>query len=348
MDNHINHIVKYYACKFRKFSCPYPQKNVLPGLHISLKLQRHILAFLTAILLSGFLLPPVTGAEEKSFRLAGIAPGVYLHQGVTVDFASPRHDDIANIGFIVGTKCVAVVDTGGSVKIGAALRSAIRGITNLPVCYVINTHVHFDHVLGNQAFAGDQPVFIGHAGLADAIEASRAFFLKDFKMELGGSPSEKSIIGPTRTVTDTLSLDLGGRTLLLSAWPAAHTHADLTVLDAKTKTLWTGDLLFREHIPVLDGSLKGWLAVMNTLMAVDAKIIVPGHGPPGNNWGEVMTAQENYLIKLLQETRKAIAGGVFMEDAINTIGAGEKDKWQLFEQHHRANVSKAFVELEWE
>ena len=298
-------------------------------------------------LLSGLLLTTVSAAE-RAFRLDEIAPGVYLHQGVTVDFPDPRHDDIANIGFIVGAKCVAVIDTGGSVKTGAALRTAIRGITALPVCYVINTHVHFDHVLGNLAFTGDKPEFIGHAGLGDAIEASRAFFLKEFSAELGGTPSEKSIIGPTRGVTERVTLDLGGRKLLLTAWPAAHTHADLTVLDEQTGALWTGDLLFREHIPILDGSLTGWLSVIKTLKTIAVKKIVPGHGPPGDTWTEVMTAQENYLNNLLQETRKAIAGGVFMEDAINTIGRGEEDHWLLFEQHHRANVSKAFVELEWE
>jgi glyoxylase-like metal-dependent hydrolase (beta-lactamase superfamily II) len=179
------------------------------------------------------------------------------------------------------------------------------------------------------------------------IEASRAFFLKEFSAELGGTPSEKSVIGPTRTVRERLTLDLGGRKLLLTAWPPAHTHADLTVLDGQTGTLWTGDLLFREHIPVLDGSLKGWLSVIKTLKTIAVKKIVPGHGPPGDTW-EVMSAQENYLNNLLRETRKAIAGGVFMEDAINTIGRGEKDHWLLFEQHHRTNVSKAYVELEWE
>src|SRR3972149_5940866 len=290
-------------------------------------------AFLSAcIWFSGLLLSTSAGAEEKTFRLDEIAPGIYLHPGVTVDFADPRHDDIANIGFIVGAKCVAVIDTGGSIKTGAALRSALRGITERPVCYVINTHVHFDHVLGNLVFAGDKPEFIGHAGLADAIEASRAFFLKEFSSELGGSPSEKSIIGPARAVTESLSLDLGGRKLLLTAWPAAHTHADLTVLDEQSGVLWTGDLLFREHIPVLDGSLKGWLSVINTLKTIAVKKIVPGHGAPGDNWAEVMTAQETYLNNLLQETRKAIAGGVFMEDAIITIGRGETDRWQLFDQ----------------
>ncbi|MGH8119860.1 MAG: MBL fold metallo-hydrolase, partial [Gammaproteobacteria bacterium] len=161
-------------------------------------------------------------------------------------------------------------------------------------------------------------------------------------------PTASSVIGPTQTVTDTLLLDLGGRKLLLTAWPVAHTHADLTVLDEQTRTLWAGDLVFREHIPVLDGSLKGWLSVMKSLKSIDTKLIIPGHGPPGNNWTEVLAAQENYFTNLLEETRQAIAGGVFMEDAINTVGASAKDQWQLYDQHHRGNVSRAYVELEWE
>ena len=291
---------------------------------------------------------PVQAGENAAFNLAEIAPGNYVHPGLHVGFDDPNHDDIANIGFIMGEKCVAVIDTGGSVRIGKELRAAIRSVTDKPVCYVINTHVHFDHVLGNLAFVDEKPEFVGHTELADAIEANREFFLKEFSKDLGESPSEKSIIGPTKTVSDTLLLDLGGRTLLLTAYPKAHTQTDLTVLDQKTNTLWTGDLVFREHIPVIDGSLKGWLAVMAVLKSQNVATIVPGHGTPGHTWPEVMAAQEDYLNNLLNGVRQAIAEGQFMEDAIETIGAEEKDKWKLFDQHHRANVAKAFIELEWE
>lgn len=298
------------------------------------------------VLLLILILPAYAGG--KPFNLVEIKQGIFLHRGVHAAFGDPDHDDIANIGFIIGDKCVAVIDTGGSVSIGEELHQVIQSTTNKQICYVINTHVHFDHVLGNLAFINDKPEFIGHANLADAIEANRDFFLKEFKKYLGNSPSRQSIIGPTRTVGDTLIIDLGNRTILLTAYPTAHTHTDLTILDQKTGTLWAGDLIFREHIPVIDGSLKGWLGVMEKLMEQDVTCIIPGHGPPGSSWPEVAQAQTDYLNKLLIETRNAIAKGMFMEEAIDTIGLDEKDKWQLFEQHHRTNVSKAFVELEWE
>ena len=309
------------------------------------KLPRYPVNTVFALLL---LITGPAAAGGGSFNLVEISDGIFLHRGVHAAFGTPGHDDIANIGFIIGDKCVAVIDTGGSATIGEELHSAIRSETDKPICYVINTHVHFDHVLGNIAFAGDKPEFIGHIKLADAIEANRDFFLKEFGKYLGDSPTRQSIIGPTMTVETSMTVDLGNRKLLLTAYPPAHTYTDLTVFDQKTGTLWTGDLVFREHIPVIDGSLKGWLAVMDKLVTFKAACIIPGHGPPGHSWPEVADAQLEYLNKLLGETRKAIAQGMFMEEAVDTIGLDEKDKWKLFDEHHKKNVSKAFVELEWE
>lgn len=301
------------------------------------------------LITSGLPLWAVTaGAGGDAFAVTEIALGNYLHEGTHVALDRPGADDIANIGFIIGNECVAVIDSGGSVRTGSALRETIRNVTDKPVCYVINTHIHFDHVLGNVVFAGDNTEFLGHKNLPEAMEANRGFFLQEFARYLGDSPTEKSIVAPGKTVAGTYSIDLGERELTLTAYQPSHTHTDLTVFDQKTGTLWAGDLVFRERVPVIDGSLKGWLEVMQELKKQDISLIIPGHGPPGNNWNEALSAQEEYLNLLLNETRRAIADGMFMEEAIDTIGKGEKGKWLLFDQHHRANVSRAFLELEWE
>ena len=89
-------------------------------------------------------------AHAEKLSLEQLSEGVYVHHGVHEDIAEGYHADICNISFIVGSKGIAVIDTGGNLKIGQALRSAIREVSSLPILYVINTHVHPDHIFGMQ------------------------------------------------------------------------------------------------------------------------------------------------------------------------------------------------------
>ena len=286
--------------------------------------------FITTVFL--VLTPFITYASSESpetveFNLTEIAPGIYLHEGVHVTFEHEQHDDIANIGFIIGNKCIAVIDTGGSVSIGDSLLKAVQRVSDKPVCYVINTHIHFDHVLGNLPFVDEHPEFVGHENLKAAIERNRSFFLKEYSNDLGLNPSEDSIIGPDLGVSNTKELDLGGRKLLLTAYPTAHSYNDMMVLDQQTGTLWTGDLLFRERIPSLTGSLKGWLEVMESFRTLNVSLVVPGHGTTSKNLAEAKTDQQRYLNNLLRETRQAIADGLFLDEVQERVGNDEKAHW---------------------
>jgi len=283
-----------------------------------------------------------------TFNLTEVADGLFVHGGVNVNLDQPQHDDIANIGFIVGDKCVAVIDTGGSVLIGRKLRKALRKTTSKPICYVINTHVHYDHVLGNVAFRVDKPKTIGHHSLRAAIDANRSFFLKSFATELGAGAKPDWIIAPSISVNKTKTIDLGKRKLVLTAHPTAHTNQDLSILDLKTKTLWIADILFVERLPVLNGSLNGWLDLIVSLRNKKFDQVIPGHGPITVEWPEAADAQIRYLTKLQSEVRSLIKQGKYLEDALQTVGRSEQDHWLLFDANHKRNVSRAFAELEWE
>jgi quinoprotein relay system zinc metallohydrolase 2 len=293
--------------------------------------------------------PAVFAATSQDlFTVSDIGRGVFVHLGRTLPLDAPGHDDIANIGFIAGAKCVAVIDTGGSLRIGRELRAAVRKHTQTPICYVINTHVHVDHVLGNAAFKDDGPSFVGSAALAAAMARSKDFFVREYAGDMDSPRGAEQIIGPDRLVERDLTLDLGGRELRLRAWPKAHTDCDLTVYDAESGTLWTGDLLFRERLPALDGSLKGWLSVLGELARMPVKIAVPGHGPITHDLKSAIVPERRYLQSLSDGVRADLTQATPLEEAIAHVAVEEKSHWLLWDDVHPRNVVRAYEELEWD
>jgi quinoprotein relay system zinc metallohydrolase 2 len=281
------------------------------------------------------------------FTMTEVAPGIHVRQGVHEDATVANQDGIANIGFIVGSAAVAVMDPGGSRADGERLRASIRKQTDLPIRYVVMTHLHPDHVFGAGAFAADKPVFVGHARM-EGMLVQRGEFYRNSLADLLGIDEAGDYAKPNLFVTDDTTLDLGGRSLRLHAHPTAHTDNDLSILDEATGTLWLGDLLFVDRIPALDGRVLGWLAQTAALRASGAARAVPGHGPVAVPWPDAAMAQERYLGGIVHDIRAIIARGGDIEQAVATVGLAERDRWLLFDNYNGRNVTSAFKELEWE
>jgi quinoprotein relay system zinc metallohydrolase 2 len=326
----------------------------MPGLPFAL--PRWLLPGLLAALLPGPL-AWVGGAFAQAVNgttplaVIQVKPGVFVHIGALEDWAPANGGDVANIGFVVGSRCVAVIDTGGTPSVGQALRAAVERTTPLPVCYVINTHAHPDHVLGNVAFADASrpaPQFVASSRFTHTLAAREPYYLNALQREFGIQLTHVAVVYPTISVDRSLDLDLGDRVLTLQAWPTAHTDNDLTVYDRRTRTLFASDLLFAQHLPALDGSLRGWVSVMAALKRLDVATVVPGHGPVSNDWPAVMDAQADYLNGLLRDTRAAIRNRLTIQQAIDSIGVPPASHWLLTDRFHRRNVTAAYAELEWE
>ena len=284
----------------------------------------------------------------ENFDVSEVAAGNYVHYGSFDERSAQNLGDNANVGFIVGEKCVLAVDAGGSLPVGRALREAIRRVTPLPVCYVVLTHVHPDHFFGAAAFLDDHPQFIAHENYPAQLAARGRSYLNSLQRDLGAAAAGSDIVRPTLLVSQRLELDLGGRTVVIQAWPPAHTDDDLTIFDVLTRTLWLSDLLFVGHTPVIDGTITGFLSVMKDLRAMTADHYVPGHGRSDLPWPRPLDAQQRYLTVILDETRAAIRNRKTIQQATDEVGLSEAGNWAVFDLFHRRNVTAAFAELEWE
>ena len=287
--------------------------------------------------------------ETDTLPVTELAPGIFVHAGTHALASAANLGGISNAAFIIGEECVAVIDTGGSYRFGVALREAIRARTDRPIRYVINTHMHPDHVLGNAAFRGDQPAFVAHSKMGRGLAARSGSYLSAARTLLGEEAFAGTVLVlPTQAIETSRTIDLGQRTLRLDPQPTAHTDNDLVIFDDRTRTLFTGDLLFVDHVPALDGSILGWLEVIARLRVFAAERAVPGHGPASVSWPDALDPQERYLQAIVRDVRAMIEEGQTLKQAMSTAAIGEKGGWEMFEDYHARNVASAFAELEWE
>lgn len=292
--------------------------------------------------------PAATGeAAASPLPMREVAPGVFVYAAPYALAGRGNAGAIANVGFVIGRDAVAVIDTGGSLAAGRRLLASLRQRTALPVRYVVNTHVHPDHVLGNAAFAGEGATFVGHRALPEALAARAESYLRANADLVGPDFAGTRIVPPTLLVSTRLDLDLGGRVLRLEAWPTAHTNSDLTVRDGETDTWFLGDLLFVGHVPALDGRLSGWIAVLRRLSDSPAARVVPGHGPAAVPWPTAAASIDRYLTALQDQVRAMVRDGAPIAEA-GRAARDQAGEWALFDDFNARNATTAYHELEWE
>jgi len=277
------------------------------------------------------------------------APGVYVHRGRIAEEAPDNLGDVANIGFIIGDRSIAVIDAGGSRAVGEAVYLAIRAVSDRPISHLILTHMHPDHVLGAEPLREAGAEVIGRVGLGRALAERADSYLDGFGGRIGQPGFAGSrIVAPDREAGGAEVIDLGGRILDLEARATAHSVTDLTVFDRATGVLFAGDLVFDDHAPALDGSLRGWQAVLAAMRDEPATMVVPGHGGPVLAWPGGAAALARYLDALAADTRAALDAGLPLSAAAAVIGQGEVGHWRLFDLFNPRNATVAYTEMEWE
>lgn len=298
----------------------------------------------------------VASRNLSGLDLTEIADDIWLHQGAAGQISARNGGWIANLGVVIGDSIV-VIDPGASRAQGEALYAAIRQRSDRPISHVILTHMHPDHILGAEVFAEAGARVTANARLPDALALRGESWLRGIPDQIGaGALAGTRIVAVDLAVTAPQTIDLGPRKLILTPVPTAHTDNDLTVLDAATGTLFTGDLVFQGLTPSIDGSLTGWLdwIDLGPPPGPDGalpRLFVPGHGPVTDSWADAITPERRYLDRLRTTIRDQITKGTALSAAIPETVAAMQDlapDWLDFDAVTARNAATAYAELEWE
>ncbi len=205
-----------------------------------------------------------------------VATGTWALIGRTEDLSPQNGGNIANAGFIATPEGVVVIDTSASRALGEAWRAAIQARAQAPIVRVFNTHLHPDHILGNQAFPADTLATLP-ATRQSMHDVGEAFNDNLYRM-VGEAMKGTNVVVPLAMAQPGL-LEIGGHRIRIIAMQG-HSAADLVVFDETTGVLFTGDLVFFDRAPTTPhADLARWRDSLEALAALPFKRMVPGHGP---------------------------------------------------------------------
>lgn len=288
--------------------------------------------------------PPGEAAEARRYGLVPekVAADTYVFLGRRENFSPLNGGNIVNTGFIVTRAGVVVIDTGPSALYGREMREAIAGVTPLPVIRVFNTHLHPDHIFGNQAFA-DVGVEALPATIRGGESQGKAFIDNMYRMA-GPWMQGTELSLPIREVPRAVQ-SIGGHRLELIAGHG-HTDADLMILDHTTGVLFAADLVFLDRAPTTPhADMASWMATLDEMAKLPFDVLVPGHGPIDRDRRAVRQTRD--WLGWLQDTlRRAAAEGLEMTEAMALPIPGRFASVALAREEFVRSVSHLYPRLE--
>jgi len=295
--------------------------------------------------------PVVAPAKARAVAAVQVSPSAWYVQGESALGSTANRNFISNAGFIETASGVVVIDALGSPALARELIAEIRRRTGKPVTHVILTHYHADHIYGLQEFKRAGATIIAHRGgleylhsetAQSRLAASRAELAPWIDADTTLVPADEWIDGPRDLV-------IGGVKLLLQPVGPAHTPEDLVVFLPAEGVLFAGDLVFRGRIPFVgQADSRHWVAALDTVLAFDAKAIVPGHGPMSTSAREDLQLTRDYLAYLRQTMGQAAREMEPFEDAYRRTDWSRFERLPLFRAANRMNAYNTYLLMEQE
>ena len=257
--------------------------------------------------------PFVAVAQETAPETLKIKAGLYL-------LVSPQGGNVVVSSGEDGTFLIDDQLAGRS----EVISQAVAAISSQPADFILNTHYHFDHTGGNEAFGAEGAVIVAHDNVRKRLSTKQ--FITHFKREM--KPLGKAGL-PVVTFAQEVTFHYNGETIHVLHVPDAHTDGDAIAHFEKENVIVAGDVIFNGLYPFIDtehgGSIKG---VINALDAITARgdrktLVVPGHGPV-MKMAEVKAYRE-MLAKIASRIEEGIEAGKSREEVIASKPTQEFD-----------------------
>lgn len=236
------------------------------------------------------------GVDDYKMKAEKVADGVYAIVSQADDFPNEENKGWnSNTAFVETAEGLLVFDTGSSETIGKALLKTIRTVSDAPIKWVINSHGHGDHWLGNGAFRSEKPEEVIASDVAiGKMKAEGYDWVNRFHNMTGGATGKFEPAPASDAVSEALERDFGGVKVQILFADNSHSPGDIVFWLPQKKVLLTGDTMYTQRPPAtFDSDVQSWIAFLGRMEKLGAKVVVPGHG--GVAGPESITELRNYF-----------------------------------------------------
>ncbi len=253
-----------------------------------------------------------------------------------------------NLGFIVGSKGIIVIDTGYTEAMAKEMLIHIRKISKAPIIAAINTNSQPHRFFGNTVFKKAGAKIISTAKekqrMTDNLNQYKNSIERILKLKSG---SIKKPVLPDTVINKPTTFKLGDINVVIESPGASHTPASLIVRVVEDKVIYAGDIVYGDRLLAVipDSNIKQWIASFKKLATYGNNIIIPGHGKAGplKNF-EFSTL--SYLQLLHKHMTQSLDDDLEAQDAINTLNQTAYNKLANYDLLAGRNASWAFLEAE--
>ena len=283
-------------------------------------------------------------SNDFDYKLEAIklSENSYYFYGKEEYFSKENGGDIANASFIITANSVILIDTGSSKSYGEQVKKQIEKITSKPIKYILNTHHHPDHFLGNSAFSSSD--IYAAEFTKNEIEQNGDLYIVNLVNLVGEAMNNTKIKAPNQVLT-AKTLDLDGYKLDIFHLDG-HTQSDIVIYDENTKILYASDLVFNKRtLTTPHANMQNWIKSLEELEKIDYSILVPGHGLASKT-KEPIKENIAYLNYLDNTLKNSVKEGLDVFEILEKPIPKEFESFTMFKEEFERSVINLYPSYE--